>query len=699
MGKTAGGLEQFASLSVKITGDCRDGAGEWTVSSGVLPRLLNCRARLVWRYAGEGPWRDELLSLPGVAGKSFRFGLRAATADVALEGSEQSNAGWEFSGRMTNTGNRPIELLRFHYLDGAVESTDPVALLLLQSQAGGAENCYRRGWEVPPIRNPRRAEECWDIPPQDTRLPDPIYDEPDWICGVDVGVFFTNSGAPGWVLGATGPGKAFGETGFRSAGSDAGHFFAGQLLDNILLAPGETRELERLLILAGDWQAGLRAWAAACAQALGAPDRKYPLAGFCSWYRNFAEFTMADVDRAIEEFGRLPVPPGGRMIQIDDGFQRAPGDWGPNTRYTPAWWAHLPARITASGSIPVLWLAPLSVLETNPIVKDHPDWFQRLPDGRFAFVAMNWGWCDNPSWKFGERGGRLTHNLDADHPGAREFIRALLKEAVTAGWRAFKLDFNASCYNTRIAYDRRKTTFETLRDQYRLFREAVGPDILLNACIGGAGRYALGYADSARIAGDMVGDWTTMHTLLPVVLIRMPATNGIWWSADPDVFSLREKSAVITGSYFDAVALSASKEEQSLLLTVMGMMGGMLYTSDLPSEWSDETRRKVREFWGEDKPCPAANPRLVLDPRNDIPLACTVERMIDGGRRIQCALFNWSDETASITVTVAELGLEDPESWHLERADDSVALRDGVLISTQPPHSARTALLGQRNCA
>ena len=492
--------------SAPITIQCQSGGGRatWTLASGDLPRLEDCRARLVWRHAGETQWRDDLIELPAFSGDHFAATLQAGALSLDLTVCQTANGGWEFGGRLSNAGQREIELARFHFLDGALK-TD--LLLAMQFRHCGQPYCCHLGQQAPPIRPPRASPGLWGEPPVcDTWLPDVIYDEPDWVCAVDGGAFVRQYSEPGWILGATGPGIAAGEIGIRSAGADVGHFFAGQLLDNILLGPGETRELERMLVVTGDWQDGMREWAAVCARELGASPRKgRPLAGFCSWVRNFGDITTADIDRAIEEFARLPVPPGGRMIQIDDGFQMAPGDWRPNPRFPADWWRQLPERISASGSIPTLWLAPLSVLETNPMVKEHPEWFQRLPDGRFPLPMMNWGWCDNPSWRFGAPGGHLAYNLEIDHPEARSFVRRLLEEQVEAGWRAFKLDFCYMGCNARAAYDRRKTTFETLRGMYRLFREAVGPDVLLNACGGAPSRFPLGYADSARLSSDMVG--------------------------------------------------------------------------------------------------------------------------------------------------------------------------------------------------
>ncbi|MCC6578999.1 MAG: hypothetical protein IT440_01045 [Phycisphaeraceae bacterium] len=682
------------NIMMDFTSGASGAGGQWTLSCGDLSRLAGCRARLVWRYAGEEAWRDEYLPLPHIAGSLMKFSLRVSAAELVIQGRKLAHGGWKLGGRLTNTSDRSIELARFHYLDGRMESYEDVTLLRLIPKQDQTECWVRMGREEPPIRTVQgHPEYWWNRSSAESLLPDPIYDEPNWSCGMDCGVFLRALAGPAWIIGATDPGIAFGEIGLRTAGADAGHFYVGQLLDNILLDPGETRELERMHILAGDWLQGLRHWAKVCAKSLGSPSRPRPLTGFCSWYRNFAQFTTTDIDQAIEQFAQLPIPPGGRMIQIDDGFQRIPGDWQPNARYPAQWWAQLPRRIAASGSIPALWLAPMTVQDSHPIVAEHPQWFARLPDGRYAITQMSWGWCNDPNWKFAQAGGHLSYNLDPDHPGAQAFIRSFLQDAVAAGWRAFKMDFNAYCFNARMTFDRRKTTFQTLRDQYRLFRETIGSDCLLNACGGNPWRFTVGLVDSARIAPDMVGNWNTIRQLLPTVLLRMAATNGIWWSADPDVFYMRGKSTTITGSYFDPVTLSTSAEEQTMLLTAIGMMGGMLYTSDLPSEWTEQARQQVLAFWSDRQPQPATNPRLVMDENTFQVRACRTDAVAGKSSVVRCALFNWSDQTTEVSVSLAELGLDETGPWSLQHTDSPVALVDGTLICTQPAHSVRTALL------
>lgn len=685
-----GNPQHFSRITITPSQD-----GTWALGADGLPGLARCRTRLVWRFAGEQTWRDDFCSPPPCGGGNEMSGnLEIGPVKAALKVHAPDDSGLQFGGCLTNTADRPIELSRFHFLDGFIRPGDAVGMLLVMQQPPGVHYYFPSGQEAPPIRQDGVVSKYWwdNVSSDEKLLPDVIYDEPNWVCGMDSAVLCQGLDKLAWIIGSAGPGIAFGEVGLRSAGKDAGHFYAGQLLDNILLAPGENRELEKLLILAGDWQEGLRKWAAACAGGMGATKPKPQLSGFCSWYHDFAGFSMEYIDKAIEEFAELPIPPGGRMIQIDDGFQRAPGDWRPNERFPQDWWAELPARIAATGSIPSLWMAPLVVLESNPIVNEHPEWFQRLPDGRFAITMMNWGWCEDPEWKFAERGGLLSYSLDPDHPGARAFMGSFLKDAVKAGWRAFKFDFNAFS-SAKIPYDHSKTLFETMRGEYRFFRETVGPDVHLNACLGVPWRYAVGYADSQRIGGDMVGEWECIRKLLPVLLMRMAAFNGIWWTADPDVFYMRHVNTTIKGTYFDPVELSTSEEEQSMLLTAIGVMGGMLYTSDLPSEWTSSAREKILKFWSRDTPSPVENPRLAFDPETNLPVACKSESTVEGRCQIICALFNWAESEATVSVSLEQLGLDMSADYDLQPISGGISLERGMLVSVQPPHSARCAVV------
>lgn len=92
-----------------------------------------------------------------------------------------------------------------------------------------------------------------------------------------------------------------------------------------------------------------------------------------------------------------------------------------------------------------------------------------------------------------------TYLLEADHPQARQFIRKSLQDLRAKGWDYFKIDFDYTVSSDRVKHDPAKTTCESLRDQWQLFREALGEDALINSCNGGMWRYTIGPVDIVRL--------------------------------------------------------------------------------------------------------------------------------------------------------------------------------------------------------
>lgn len=83
---------------------------------------------------------------------------------------------------------------------------------------------------------------------------------------------------------------------------------------------------------------------------------------------------------------------GLRYIQIDDGYQRAAGDWETNNKFTHGhrW---LTNQIHERGFLAGLWVAPFAVGEKSDLFKEHQDWLLKNPDGTPLKVsfAENWG--------------------------------------------------------------------------------------------------------------------------------------------------------------------------------------------------------------------------------------------------------------------------------------------------------------------
>lgn len=455
---------------------------------------------------------------------------------------------------------------------------------------------------------------------------------------------------------------AFGEIGFRTQGEP--RFFIGQVLDNILLEPGETRAMDKVMLWYGDWQAGLNEWIVSCARELGAGLPKPAPVGYCSWYQRGQKVTLADMQRATQEFAAWPRARGGRLIQIDDGYQIMPGNWQPNAKFAGKW-RELARDIAGTGSIPGTYLAPLTIHESHPLVQSQPQMLQRLADGTLPISFANWG--------------GNTYYVEPDHPRAKDFMRKFFVDAKLEGWQYIKIDFTYGISTARVAYDRKLTTFQSSRNLYKLFREAAGPEMILNGCIGEPGRYAIGLVDAARIGGDIGAKWQVVKENLINILLFAP-TNGVWWQADPDVFYMRRENS----------ALSA--EESFVLTGTLGLMGGLFLTSDLPSQWPADAQALLREFWNDSSPVPPAEQRIVVDKDGGM-RAYRVSYAHGATLRHRVALYNWSDTPQAAILSLADTGIE-PTGLRLANKiyGRGIRLNEGALIcDSQPPHSLRIA--------
>jgi len=191
----------------------------------------------------------------------------------------------------------------------------------------------------------------------------------------------------------------------------------------------------------------------------------------------------------------------------------------------------------------------------------------------------------------------------------------------------------------RRAVNRSRTVMQSLRELYRLFREAAGPDVIICACIGEMGRYALGYADTARLGGDIGADWSALARNLKEFLPRL-CVNGCWWNGDPDVFFMRAENSGL------------SLEESWVLTGTIGLIGGVFLTSDFASQWSGEAAQRVRHFWNEIGPALPSGHYAAYDTAGRI-----AALRVSSGKTHRIGLYNWDDAVRSVRVPLSALKL------------------------------------------
>ncbi len=88
----------------------------------------------------------------------------------------------------------------------------------------------------------------------------------------------------------------------------------------------------------------------------------------------------------FDDLGDLPFD----VLQVDDGWQVAIGDWEANNKF-PSGMAALADKIKSTGRKAGLWLAPFIAVKSSKLFREHASWFLRDQKGKFVSAGFNWG--------------------------------------------------------------------------------------------------------------------------------------------------------------------------------------------------------------------------------------------------------------------------------------------------------------------
>ena len=311
----------------------------------------------------------------------------------------------------------------------------------------------------------------------------------------------------------------------------------------------------------------------------GPADDRLVAGGWCSWYNHY---TAIDEPTILADLAGLAESPNlirelfvakGRpaVFQIDDGWQRAIGDWDPHPNRFAGGMGRVAAAISSKGFVPGLWIAPFLVAPSARIFRERPDWLLRSESGRLVRAGYN------PNWE------RLFYCLDLSREEVRAYLRELFATIIDEwGFRYLKLDFlYAGMLNGRHAAG---------GGAYRWYREALEPIVTAERNRAGKSIAFLGCGaplESSvslfglmRIGADTKEVWdqpdlkAIAHMGRPAAHINLRDTIGrafmsrTLYYADPDVLFLRSKRCSLTRS------------EKELIVAVALMFGSQIMTSD-----------------------------------------------------------------------------------------------------------------------
>jgi hypothetical protein len=285
-------------------------------------------------------------------------------------------------------------------------------------------------------------------------------------------------------------------------------------------------------------------------------------AGWGSWYQIWDAVDEAAVRANATLAGEIlrPLTPAGSRprILIDDGWQRAWGDWQPNAKF-PSGLDGLARDLRGQGFAMGVWLAPLLVAADTALAREHPAWFV---DGAEYNHIKN---------------GRMRV-LDVTHPEAAAHLAATIRRLVGWGYTLLKIDFLfAGTFEGRRAAD--LTGMQAYNRALQIIRDAAGEGTTLMA-VGIPPVASFPYVDLWRVGFDIAVD----------------AVGPSWHFAVNQARSLGARWFLCLATPCDpdpALLRALPREEVDFGAWVVALAGGAFFLSDdlrlLPPE---------RRSWG-----------------------------------------------------------------------------------------------------
>jgi len=324
----------------------------------------------------------------------------------------------------------------------------------------------------------------------------------------------------------------------------------------------------------GDEGIVFNAYAQLVGQHLGTGRAITPFRVWCSWYGLYTGINERNLTTIFNDLGDLSFD----VLQIDDGWQIAIGDWQANAKF-PSGMKELAGKIKATGRKAGLWLAPLIVVPSSRLYRQHPDWVLQDENGLPVSATFNWG--------------ENLFALDTSHPSVLDWLSTLMKQVSAWGYEYVKLDFlyAGALPGKRHIEMPREAAY---RQGLAAMRNALGENTYLLTC-GAPILPSLGLCDALRIGPDVAEYWKSYRD---DVLLNNPSAPGaknairtsinrLWLAplvhTDPDVVYFRSKNNNLTPA-------------QNSMLQDLAQICNFKATSDLPNWLTGPEHKLLFDF-------------------------------------------------------------------------------------------------------
>lgn len=440
--------------------------------------------------------------------------------------------------------------------------------------------------------------------------------------------------------------------------------------DGRLVDPDAEIVSEELILLRGkDGYGLLERYAELWGERMKARKWTHAVTGWCSWYYYFSKVTEKDILENLEFFGRHKEDYPIEYFQIDDGYQRTPGDWLQPSASFPNGIEHTIRLIREQGFKPGLWFAPFMVCSDSELYRLHPEYLLKDADGRILHPVK---------WR-----GTDAAFLDCTRQDVREYLRELFRTVRSWGCTYVKLDFMMyeSCIAGAVYSDRYATRCEAFRRGMEAIREGIGEDAFILGATVILGPSA-GLVNASRHGTDISPSWNRSGNTFLKEAITVPnvVRNLIlrrymhWrmWVNDPDVYIARKENNKMT------------KNEVLLWTDALYMAGGSLLFSDRMSMLEPERAALCKSLIQDVDALQDVRPENFFE--REIPCVWSGIRKRDG--KTVAAFFNLEDERRHMSFEIAKLHFPAGRSWKTLRSGETVTAPDGILEYDLEAHSS-----------
>ena len=398
--------------------------------------------------------------------------------------------------------------------------------------------------------------------------------------------------------------------------------------EGITVPPGSFMALETLYAgLHDDLPAGLAAFGRLAGEGMKVASKPAP-SGWCSWHsyreKGVGERSILEnADFIRERRKELPL----EVVQLDDGYQKAYGDWLEHTDRFPHGVEWLAGEISRRGLVPGIWVAPFTLQARSKMAKEHPEWLVKDQTGKPLAWEMPWS-----------KEGDIWNALDATHPEAQAWLAILFGRLYSAGFRYFKLDFLfMGC--VKGSRSGGATRVEAMRAGLSRIREAVHGSYVL-ACTAPYLPCA-GLVDGIRASHDISPGGNPLEAFFEAARETSHRfwAHGSLWNTDPDAVVLRPEA----GMPAPAVAALAA----SAMLS-----GGGIFSGDALPVLGIDRLNLLAGILKSRRP----NAGIPLDLFESDRPRFVAQAL--GRDRYRLAVFNFTREKRTIAFDLARLGLK-----------------------------------------